>query len=145
MKVRDREFQGVLPLIYWAELAGMGRLSKCGLLVHPKFGTRISLGGVITTASLTATEAIKDEVCLPGCMECLKACPVRAIAQTGKVDHDACMRYSMTNPITEHLLRDPSTKEKYTFETLTNLVGVDDHSSYACLECLKACPLNDVP
>ena len=62
MKVFNREFWGVLPLIYWAELAGLGRLSKCGLLVHPKLGMRISLGGVATTASLTATEKMQDEV-----------------------------------------------------------------------------------
>jgi epoxyqueuosine reductase QueG len=144
MKVQNGEFWGVLPLIYWAELAGLGRLSRCGLLVHPKFGLRLSLGGVVTTAPLTPTEKIKDDVCPPECSECLNICPVKAIDKTGKVNHTSCLRYANANPLMQHLLRDQSTKEKYSFETLNNLIGVDDHSSYACFECLKACPLNDV-
>jgi len=144
MKVQNREFFAVLPLINWAELAGLGRLSKCGLLVHPKFGMRISLGGVITTANLTPTASIKNEVCPPECSVCLNSCPVNAIDKTGKVNHSSCMRYANTNPLAEHLLRDPSTKDKHSFETINNVIGVDDHSSYNCFECLKACPLNDL-
>lgn len=118
-------------------------MSKCGLLVHPKFGMRIALGGVVTTAPLTATEKMKDEVCPPECSDCLSICPANAIAKAGKVNHNSCMRYSLASPLMEHLLGDPSTKEKYSFETVMNLVGVDDHGSYTCFECLKACPLND--
>ncbi len=143
MKVSNREFWGVLPLIYWAELAGLGRLSKCGLLVHPKLGMRISLGAIATTANLPPTEKMKEEVCPPECFHCLNICPVNAIARTGKVNHNSCMRFANANPLAEHLLRDPSTKDKYSFEAINNVIGVDDHSSYACFECLKACPLND--
>jgi len=142
MKVSNREFWGILPLVYWAELAGLGRLSKCGLLVHPKFGMRLSLGGVITTAPLAPEEKMKDEVCPPECSECLTHCPVNAISKTGKVNHNSCLRFANANPLAEHLLQDPSTKDKYHFEAINNVVGVDDHSSYACYECLKACPLN---
>jgi epoxyqueuosine reductase QueG len=144
MKVFNREFWGVLPLIYWAELAGLGRLSKCGLLVHPKFGMRLALGGIVTTTPLTPTEKMKNEVCPPECSDCLDICPVNAIAKTGKVNHNSCMRYANANPLVQHLLKDPPTKDKYSFETINNVIGVDDHSSYACFECLKACPLNDV-
>ena len=118
-------------------------MSKCGLLVHPKFGMRIALGGVVTTAPLTATEKMKDEVCPPECSDCLSICPANAIAKAGKVNHNLCMRYSLASPLMEHLLGDPSAKEKYSFETIMNLVGVDDHGSYTCSKCLKACPLND--
>jgi epoxyqueuosine reductase len=144
MKIQNREFWGVLPLIYWAEMAGLGRLSKCGLLVHPRFGLRLSLGGVVTTAPLTPTGKIREEVCAPECSDCVNSCPAKAIAETGKVNHSSCMRYANANPLMQSLLRESSTKEKYSFETLNNLIGVDDHSVYVCFKCLKACPLNGV-
>jgi epoxyqueuosine reductase QueG len=144
MKILNRDFWGVLPLIYWAEVAGLGRLSKCGLLVNPKLGMRILLGGVVTTADLSPTAMIKDEVCPPDCIDCQTVCPAKAIAETGKVNHSLCLRHANANPIAEHLLKDSSVKEKYSLETINNLVGIDDHSSYTCFECLKACPLNDV-
>ncbi|MBU7021875.1 MAG: epoxyqueuosine reductase [Theionarchaea archaeon] len=138
-KVRNREFWGTLPLVYWAEKAGIGTLTKCGLLAAPEFGTRILMGGVITTKRLNPTKRIRKELCPPGCVECLRACPVTAISETGKVDHNLCIRHSHENPLLQHLLHD---KAEFSFETLVNTVGVDDHGTYLCFECMKACPLN---
>jgi epoxyqueuosine reductase QueG len=112
--------------------------------VHPRFGLRLSLGGVVTTAPLTPTGKIREEVCAPECSDCVNSCPAKAIAETGKVNHSSCMRYANANPLMQSLLRESSTKEKYSFETLNNLIGVDDHSVYVCFKCLKACPLNGV-
>jgi hypothetical protein len=41
-----------------------------------------------------------------------------------------------------HLLRDQDAKEKFSFETLLNTVGVDDHGTYSCFRCVEVCPLN---
>jgi epoxyqueuosine reductase QueG len=144
MKVQGKEFWGGLPLVYWAEETGVGRLSKCGLLVHPRWGTRISLAGVITTASLRPSGKIKGPVCPSDCTECLTVCPVKAIDPSGRVNHRACMRFANVNPLMEHLLKETGVKEKYSLEILNNLIGVDDHSSYVCFECLKACPINGI-
>ncbi len=141
-KIVNREFWGLLPLVYWAEQAGLGKLTKCGLLANPTYGTRILLGGVITTAELEPSEKPSGEICPPDCFECVNICPVKAIEKTGKVNHNLCMSYANSNPILAHLLGDQSWKEKFSFETLMNTVGVDDHGSYSCFECLRVCPLN---
>lgn len=141
-KTVAREFWGLLPLVYWAEEAGLGKLTRSGLLANPNYGTRILLGGVTTTMGLQPTEKLSDELCPPGCLDCIDACPVHAIGKAGKVDHDSCIRYSGANPLLAHLLRDPDVKEKFSFETMLNTVGIDDHGSYTCFNCLKVCPLN---
>lgn len=141
-KIVDHEFWGLLSLVYWAEQAGLGKLTKCGLLANPNYGTRILLGGVVTTFGLEPTEKLSDELCPSNCLDCIEACPANAIEKTGKVDHGLCIRYSGANPLMAHLLRDKKVKEKFSFETIVNTVGVDDHGSYTCFECLKVCPLN---
>lgn len=142
-KLVDNEFWGLLPLVYWAEQAGLGKLTKCGLLAHPNYGTRILLGGVVTTLDLEPTGKQSDELCPPGCFDCIQACPVQAIARTGKVNHNLCLRYSTSNPLAAHLAQDLKTRDSPTFERLLNTVGVDDHASYLCFKCLKVCPLNN--
>lgn len=141
-KIVNHEFWGLLPLVYWAEQAGLGKLTKCGLLANPNYGTRLLLGGVITTIDLEPTEKLNDELCPANCCDCVEACPTNAIEKTGKVDHNLCIRYSSANPLLAHLLRDQAVKERFSFETMVNTVAVDDHGSYLCFQCLKVCPLN---
>jgi epoxyqueuosine reductase QueG len=141
-KTEKHKFWGLLPLVYWAEQAGLGKLTKCGLLANPDYGTRILLGGVLTTLDLEPSEKLNYAPCPSGCLECIAACPVDAIQKTGKVDHDLCIRYSGANPLMTHLLADQKMKENFTFETILNTVGVDDHGSYKCNTCIKVCPLN---
>jgi epoxyqueuosine reductase QueG len=142
-KIVNRDFWGLVPLVYWAENAGLGRLTKSGLLGHPKYGTRMLLGGVITSMSLEPSKRIQKEICPVDCIECIKLCPVRAIDKSGKVDHNLCIRNANTNPLITHILKDTELREKVNFEIIINTIGVDDHSYYLCLECLKACPLNE--
>ena len=141
-KVVNREFWGTLPLVYWGEEAGLGRLAKCGLLVSPRYGTRILLGGVITTQELEPDEKVSEELCPSDCFQCIEPCPVNAIQRSGKVDHNLCTRRSGSTPLMSILLKDQSVRQNFSFETLLNTAGVDDHSMYTCFECLKACPLN---
>jgi epoxyqueuosine reductase QueG len=140
-KVVNREFWGLIPLVYWAEQAGLGTVTKCGLLVNPVYGTRILLGGVITTMNLVPSKRLNNKICPPDCFECVKACPVHAIKASGKVDHNQCIRHASENPLLHHLLKEST---EYTFETLINTLGIDDHGTYICLDCVKACPLNKV-
>ena len=141
-KLVNHEFWGHLPLVYWAEEAGLGRLAKCGLLITPQYGTRILLGGVITTQELDPDEKLDEDICPPNCFDCIDACPAKAIERTGKVDHNLCIRSSSSNPLLEHMLSEHTIGKKYTFETLLNTIAVDDHGVYSCFECIRACPLN---
>ena len=141
-KVENREFLGLLPLVYWAEEAGLGRLAKCGLLVTPQYGTRILLGGLITTQEMEPDGKVKEDICPPDCFDCVDACPVRAIRRTGKVDHNLCIRRSSSNPLLALMLNSQSIRRSYSFDKILNTVAVDDHGTYSCFECLRACPLN---
>ncbi len=141
-RVEHREFWGNLPLVYWAEQAGLGRLSKCGLLVTPQYGTRILLGGAVTTLELAPDNKLENDLCPAKCFNCVNACPPKAIKKTGKIDHNACIRYSSSNPLLHLALSSQAVRERYSFETLLNTVAIDDHGAYLCCECLKACPLN---
>lgn len=141
-KVMGRKFWGLSPLVCWAEQAGLGKLTRSGLLATPDHGTRVLLGGVITTADLEPTEKRDGEPCPPGCSACIDVCPARAIERTGNVDHNLCIRHSGANPLLAHVLSDTGTKEKFSFETVLNTVAVDDHGSYTCFECVRVCPLN---
>lgn len=141
-KTVNREFWGHLPLVYWAEEAGLGRLAKCGLLITPRYGTRILLGGVITAQELEPNEKLNEDICPSNCFDCIDACPAKAIKRTGKVDHNLCIRHSSSNPLLTLVLGNQKIGKSYPFETLLNTIAVDDHGTYSCNECLRACPLN---
>ncbi len=141
-KIVNREFSGHLPLVYWAEQAGLGRLAKCGLLVTPQYGTRILLGGVIATQKLEPDEKVKEDICPPNCFDCIDACPVKAIGRKGKVDHNLCIRHSSSNPLLALVLDNQPIRKNYSFDKILNTVAVDDHGAYLCFECMRACPLN---
>jgi len=145
MKISKREYWGLLPLVYWAEEAGLGRITKCGLLAHPEYGTRIIFGGVITTAPLAPSDRIEQGPCPPDCRECITACPVNAIDQSGKVNHEACMRYANASPAFAHIIHNKTVRESFAMDTILNTVAVDEHATYSCIECLKVCPLNKHP
>ena len=141
-KISGKEYWGVLPLVYWAKEAGLGGLTRAGLLAEPIHGTRVLLGGVITDAELAPSARVPQDPCPQGCRACIDACPVKAIAESGKVDHGRCMRRSGANPLLWQLLQDRAVKEKFSLETLFNTVGVDDHGAYTCFRCVEVCPLN---
>jgi epoxyqueuosine reductase len=122
-KITGREFRGLLPLVFWAAQAGLGKLTKCGLLAHPAYGTRILLAGVVTSASLKPAEQIAGQACPEDCRKCVEACPANAIDQTGKINHNACIRHSGANPLLALVLRDAALKDKFSFETIVNTVG----------------------
>jgi epoxyqueuosine reductase QueG len=141
-KVVNRKFFGYLPLVYWAEEAGLGKLGKCGLLVTPQYGIRVLLGGLITTKELEPNKKHRKDICPSDCFHCIDACPVEAIRRTGEVDHNLCIRNSTSNPLLTLMLNNSKTGKNYPFETLLNTIAIDDHGTYLCIECLKACPLN---
>ena len=95
----DGRSQLILPPT--AEAAGLGAIGRHGLLVHPRYGSRIRLGAVTTELPLSPTKAGGfgiTEFC-ERCGRCAELCPMGAIP-TGnraeqpdgrwKSDHEAC-------------------------------------------------------
>jgi epoxyqueuosine reductase len=124
-----------------AEAAGLGAIGKNGLLLHPKYGPRLILGGLITSADLEASVQPEgnSKGCPDDCFVCQESCPVGAIEKNGRVDRIACIKHSMKSPIFSHLMKAGGISPEEV-ESLNHVSGVDDHSTYECLACVSTCP-----
>lgn len=111
-----------------AQLAGFGCYGKNTLIINPVFGPWIRLAAVLTDAELVADEPFSHDLCV-GCDECVKACPVKALAPY-KVDSSKCL-------IGVRLLQ----KEKSGYnESLRRYEpSFTENAHLMCMECQKAC------
>jgi len=135
------DFWGYMGLVKMAEAVGIGKIGKNGLLFNSKYGPRLLLGGIITTASLPPmTRPEKDEKgCPEECFVCQEQCPVKAIEKSGKVDRVACLKYSMRSPIFSNLMKAGNFGSE-DVQMINHVTAVDDHSMYRCIQCVSVCP-----
>lgn len=84
-----------------ATRAGLGWVGKTDLLVSTRFGTRIRLASILTTAPVIPGQPIDESRC-GGCAACVDACPAQAangdLWNVGRSRNDffdafACRRY----------------------------------------------------
>ncbi len=136
------DLYGYCNLVRMAELAGMGKRGKNGLLVSARAGSRLLLGGIVTTAILPEVRphGEEDAGCPADCHACREACPVQAIGPDGRVDRFQCLRRSMRSPLFSYLIRNSEVKDA-DLELINHVAAVDDHSMYTCVACVAACPL----
>jgi len=75
---------GVISLKHAGLAAGIGKIAKNGMLIHPIHGTLLRLSAVITTAKLIADPMMEDNVCSE-CNLCVDNCPNKAFDKDGKI------------------------------------------------------------
>jgi len=135
------DFWAHVSLVKMAEAVGIGKIGKNGLLFNSKYGPRLILGGIVTTALLPtmAWPERDDKGCPEDCFSCQEKCPVKAIDKSGKVDRVACIKYSMKSPIFSNMMKTNKTTPQ-DVQMINHLTAVDDHSAYQCIKCVSACP-----
>ncbi len=67
--------------------AGLGLLGKNHLLIHPKYGSYVFIGEVVTDLKLETSE--EEGRCI-GCGRCIAACPGKAISEKG-IEQERCL------------------------------------------------------
>lgn len=113
-----REVQG-------AYLAGLGYRGKNGLLIHPKFGSYVFIGELVTTLEIPADREPLGE-CL-SCGRCLRACPAGALEDTG---------------LNEQRCRSAITQKKGELSEWEQREIACGGLAWGCDVCSDACPMN---
>jgi epoxyqueuosine reductase QueG len=144
---RKGRVTGYVNQLRMAEQTGIGRLGISGLLLHPQYGARLMLGGVLTTIDLPSTRVPDRELpdCPPGCRNCIESCPVRAISKhTRHVDVMRCLAYTARTPLMSKLrfaflcrVR-PSAAAR-----LMNTRAFDELTMHVCSRCITSCPYGE--
>jgi epoxyqueuosine reductase QueG len=148
MQINERgDVAGYLNHIRMGELAGIGVRGRNGVLVNSRYGARLMLGGVVTTASLPEIRfpEIDEPGCPPGCQICADACPVRAIDPDGRrVKIMRCLNHTsrtalMSKPrfVVLRAIRPRAAAR------LLNLTSLDEHTLHVCSKCVALCPYGD--
>jgi len=95
---RPGQMKAALSYCHIAEAAGMGTVGTHSFLITPEFGTRVRLTCVLTEAPLPTTVRVDPVDDCTHCLDCVKVCPVGAIAAPGpnrryEVDGMKCKMY----------------------------------------------------
>jgi epoxyqueuosine reductase QueG len=128
---------GILSLKNAAVNAGLGVFGLSGMVYHPRYGSLLRLGAVVTSAKMPGDPLILEEACPPGCKACQTACPAGAF-KDGSFQKLACMAYTIRHGIYPLALKDEAGRRH--IETIINTAGYNYWLK--CDECLKVCPKN---
>lgn len=116
----------------WAALAGLGWIGKNTLLIHPKLGSYLFLGFVLTNLKSEKAPHLLPDYC-GKCERCISGCPTRAITEAHTLDSRKCISYLT---LEKRGVLDPVTSPRP--ERLGTWVA-------GCDVCQEVCPFNLKP
>lgn len=146
------EKMGMTGAINWRAAAvesGLGAWGKSGLVVTRRWGPRVRLGGVLTTAQLSYDQKGTEDFC-GSCELCLVSCPAQALKGKGVVDKARCGDALFTYGLRAftRFLRDLTSatdeleRKGVIYSRRTRELWQAFHSGnyYYCWECQAVCP-----
>lgn len=122
-----------IPLKTSAVRCGLGCQGKNTLLITPKYGPRVRLVSVLTSAELDVDEPFKEDLCR-NCERCIAICPTKAL-EPYKLKINRCMTYSLESPDSSDVEDDVRKIEKRLMQRPT------PNSYMECSICLDVCPI----
>ena len=142
--------RGDVSLRHAAVSAGLGRFGRHNLVIHPRFGSRLSFMGILTTLPLASDMPVTEGLC-DDCNLCVEACPGKALDIEGKTEDLKCLRASQPYGIgaaigyirrflgkspeeQQTILKDPR------FMSLYQASFIGFH--YHCFNCIAVCPID---
>jgi epoxyqueuosine reductase QueG/putative sterol carrier protein len=133
--------------------AGLGQMGWNRLLLHPKFGSSVILGTVLTDAELTSYDGQLDVNPCIECKLCVAVCPVGAIGAKGQFNFVSCYTHNYRERIggfadwVERIVSSRSVKEyrqKVTdSETASMWQNLSVGGQTRCDRCMAACPAGE--
>ena len=132
-----------------AVAAGLGRLGRHNLVVHPRFGTRVNFVSIITDIALEPSAAATEDACIH-CNLCVENCPGNALDEEGKTDLMKCMKHSLPYGLGADIgfwsrLLGGSAEERNEmlrseqYGRLRQAAHLGNQ--YMCFRCMKSCPV----
>lgn len=125
--------------------AGIGEISAGSMAVVPKFGPRIRLVSVITTAPLEPSPKLESKnrfhICQPEVcgLQCVRKCPAKALPGDGTVDHFKCRHYRNPALYTLEHFKQIAESKKTGRPSLGGRAAPG--GGLACGICIKVCPI----
>jgi epoxyqueuosine reductase QueG len=144
---RRGQVEGYLNQIQMGRVTGIGTMGRNGLLLHSWYGSRLMLGGVVTTADLPERRypEIDERGCPPECRICADACPVDGISfEEKRMRIMTCLGHTARTPQMSRLWFFVLSKVRPEVAARhMSLRAFDEHTFHVCSECVAQCPYGD--
>ncbi|NLX13810.1 MAG: tRNA epoxyqueuosine(34) reductase QueG [Phycisphaerales bacterium] len=108
-----------------AAAAGIGWIGKNTMLLHPRLGSYLFLGEIITTLDLAPNQPMADHC--GTCTRCLQACPTQALHAPYAMDAHRCIAYLTI---------------EHRGEVSAELAARMGDWVFGCDRCQEVCPFN---
>lgn len=142
--------RGDVSLRHAAVSAGLGVMGRHNLVIHPKFGSRLSFTGILTELPLSSDPPVKEDLC-NNCNLCVEACPGKALDIEGRTEELKCLKIAQPYGIggavgyirkfigkspeeQQALIKEPRFMSLYQ----ASFIGFQ----YRCFNCIAVCPID---
>jgi epoxyqueuosine reductase QueG/putative sterol carrier protein len=133
--------------------AGLGRMGWNRLVLHPRFGSTIVLGTILTDAELTSySTPLEFDPCIE-CKLCVSVCPVGAVAADGSFDFVSCYTHNyrermggfadwIAKVVASRSLKEYRTRVSDS-ETVSMWQNLSIGGQTRCDRCMAVCPAGE--